>query len=178
MKTLGFLLLTVGFLGGAFYAVKSEVNEVNWTLFVPFALTAAIGVAMSRFADRRVAQEVIADGGGLEELRAALDRIVDNVRALDAAKAGMNPYEFHSRIDEFFPTDLLIFVEARKRIGDIHGLQSYAEVMNEFAAGERYLNRVWSASADGYIDEVLKYVTRSRTQFEQTQQILARLEAA
>jgi len=38
-------------------------------------------------------------------------------------------------------------------------------VMSSFAAGERYLNRVWSASADGYIDEVNAYLDKAREQF-------------
>jgi hypothetical protein len=37
--------------------------------------------------------------------------------------------------------------------------------MNSFAAGERYLNRVWSASADGYIDEVNTYIEKAKEQF-------------
>jgi hypothetical protein len=39
--------------------------------------------------------------------------------------------------------------------------------MNYFATAERYLNRVWSASADGYIDEVNEYMERSEQQFEE-----------
>jgi hypothetical protein len=37
--------------------------------------------------------------------------------------------------------------------------------MSHFAAGERYLNRVWSASADGYIDEVNTYLDKAQEQF-------------
>jgi len=47
----------------------------------------------------------------------------------------------------------------------MHGLQAYADVMSSFAAGERYLNRVWSASADGYIDEVNAYMEKAQAQF-------------
>ena len=36
----------------------------------------------------------------------------------------------------------------------VFGMQNYADVMSNFAAGERYINRVWSASTDGYVDEV------------------------
>jgi hypothetical protein len=46
------------------------------------------------------------------------------------------------------------------------GLQAYAEVMNPFAAGERYLNRVWSTSTDGYVDEAHRYIDMAREQFE------------
>ena len=37
--------------------------------------------------------------------------------------------------------------------------------MSCFAAGERYLNRVWSASAGGYIDEVNAYLDKAQEQF-------------
>jgi hypothetical protein len=39
--------------------------------------------------------------------------------------------------------------------------------MNYFATAERYLNRVWSASADGYIDEIVEYMEKSEKQFEE-----------
>ena len=44
-----------------------------------------------------------------------------------------------------------------------------------FAAAERYLNRVWSASTDGYIDEAHTYLGRSREQFDEARKILDRL---
>ncbi len=37
--------------------------------------------------------------------------------------------------------------------------------MSAFAAGERYINRVWSASTDGYEDEVRRYLERALNQF-------------
>jgi len=39
--------------------------------------------------------------------------------------------------------------------------------MGYFASGERYLNRVWSASADGYIDEVAAYLDKAQLQFSE-----------
>jgi hypothetical protein len=33
--------------------------------------------------------------------------------------------------------------------------------MSAFLAGEHYLNRVWSASADGYVDQVNEYIGRA-----------------
>lgn len=38
--------------------------------------------------------------------------------------------------------------------------------MTHYAGGERYLNRVWSASADGYVNEVKDYLERSLEQFQ------------
>ena len=61
--------------------------------------------------------------------------------------------------------DLTRFVDARESIAHVYGLAAYGDVMSSFAAGERYLNRVWSASADGYIDEVNTYIEKAREQF-------------
>ena len=45
-------------------------------------------------------------------------------------------------------------------------LKAYAEVMNRFAAGERSINRVWSASTDGYIEETSDYLEKAAAHFE------------
>ena len=49
--------------------------------------------------------------------------------------------------------------------------------MSRFAGGERYLNRVWSASADGYIDEVHAYLTKARDQLADARDYLYQLDA-
>ena len=48
------------------------------------------------------------------------------------------------------------------------GTAVFAAVMTEFASGERYMNRAWSASswADGYVDELEESVQYARTFFE------------
>jgi len=50
-------------------------------------------------------------------------------------------------------------------------------VMSCFAAGERYLNRVWSASADGYIDEVNDYLDKAKEQFTESLEKIRQLKA-
>ncbi len=52
----------------------------------------------------------------------------------------------------------------------VFGMQNYADVMSNFAAGERYINRVWSASTDGYVDEVNLYLGRALDQFREAHQ--------
>ena len=69
-----------------------------------------------------------------------------------------------------FIDDINTFVEARKSIIHRFDMQSYADLMNHFAAAERYLNRSWSASADGYIDESYTYIAKAAEQFEVTKQ--------
>jgi hypothetical protein len=54
----------------------------------------------------------------------------------------------------------------------LFGLQTYADIMSHFATGERYINRVWSASADGYDDEADAYLKRAAGQFDAAKQQL------
>ena len=178
MKTIGYVLLTVSFLAAAGVAVQTDENIVEWTLFGPLVVVGAIGVGLARFGIHRQSKNAIIQGGGLRPVVESINCIVSNIQTLDGEKDQLDPYAFHDRIDELFALELERFVDHRKRIGDIHGLQSYAEVMNEFAAGERYLNRVWSASVDGYIDEIQTYIVKARAQFERTQEILNRIETA
>jgi hypothetical protein len=51
----------------------------------------------------------------------------------------------------------------------LFGLQTYADIMSNFATGERYINRVWSASADGYKSEADSYLSRAAEQFRNAQ---------
>lgn len=178
MRALGYLLLAAGFLGSAFLAVRTAENEVPWGWFVPALAVAVAGVVIARMSIHRETRHEGALAENVAVLKTSMDRVVENVTRLDAEKDGLNPYDVHGRIDALFPDDLTRFAEARESIAHVHGLQAYAEVMNEFAAGERYLNRVWSASVDGYIDEVREYLGRAREQFVRTQEILARLQAA
>ena len=55
-------------------------------------------------------------------------------------------------------------------------LAVYADVMSHFATGERSLNRVWSASADCYGDEVTAYLEKAQSHFAQALQKVRQLE--
>lgn len=174
MKNVGYLLITAGFILGAFKAAQSVENEVAWGgYFLGFGLS-VLGVVLARRAGRVAA----GSGGGSHQIQAlttALDRVVRNIGELDAEKESLFVYDVHGRIDERFPRDLATFVDARMQIAHAFGLQGYAAVMNEFASGERYLNRAWSASVDGYVDEVHASISRSRSQFEVARERLREL---
>jgi hypothetical protein len=57
--------------------------------------------------------------------------------------------------------DLGRFAELREVLVSEFGLDHYAKIMTEFALAERTINRVWSASADGYVDEVRTSLARA-----------------
>ena len=164
MKAVGYLLLTIGFLAGALVSVLDETT-VAWASFIVCIISGVVGVAMIRIGHKK---EHHAEGklaSNMEAINDSLGRIVENIAKIDTEKETMSPYDVRDRIDELVADDVITFVDARESISAVHGLQAYADIMSYFAAGERYLNRVWSASADGYIDEVAMYLGRSRQQF-------------
>jgi hypothetical protein len=175
VRAIGYWMLAVGFLAGAFVSVRTEANAVAWTWFVPALLVAAAGVAMVRRSAHQETRQHATLSANIDRLRRAIDRIAGNIAHLDEEKEHLHPHDVHGRIDALFPADLAEFVEARETIAHIYGLRAYAEVMNAFAAGERYLNRVWSASVDCYVDDVREYLARAREQFSLTRDALNRL---
>jgi hypothetical protein len=173
MKKIAYLLLTVGFLLGA-YSTSLDVQNVDWTLFVIAALASVAGVVVAKRQDSALAQSESV----LETNRSELnDSIANIVRDLDAITAADTPSgdQLRDWIDDKLRPDLRRFAEARESMVHLFGLQTYADIMSEFAAGERYINRVWTSSADGYDAEASKYLVRATQQFKDAQ---AQLSAA
>ena len=164
MKNLGYILITVGFLVSSYFSVI-HAEQVPWSIVIPGLLVGLTGVALVQHSLRGQSKAVDAVRTNLDKLERSLQRIVENITELNARKESINVYDVHDRIDELFMVDLDTFVENRESIGHAFGLQTYADVMTHFATAERYLNRCWSASADGYIDEVHTYLTRAENQF-------------
>jgi hypothetical protein len=164
MKTFGYILITIGFLLGALTAVL-DTEDVLWSSFRRAAGIGVTGIVLVRAGERRKARSKGRLASNMGAIDTSLNRIVENITKLNGQKESLHTYDVRHRIDELFIQDLARFVGARESIAHVHGLNAYAEVMSSFAAGERYLNRVWSASADGYVDEVNAYLDKAREQF-------------
>jgi len=164
MSRIGYVLIVVGFLAGALVAVVDE-EVVRWSNLAAALAAGVMGVILVRISMRQEAQAEGKLATNLDAVDSSLAQIVEKVNQLREEMGDDNPYEARVRIDELLPVHLDTFVEARRSIIHIYGLQAYADVMSPFAAGERYINRVWSASADGYVDEVLEYLEKAAEQF-------------
>ena len=173
MKKIAFALLAAGFVLGA-YATSLDVENVNWTLFVVAAIAATAGVFIAKQQDRARALAGDVLEGNRNELKESIATIVGD---LDAATAGaaQTGEALRDWIDDTIRPHLRRFVDARESMVHLYGLQTYADIMSEFAAGERYVNRMWSASADGYDREASDYLARAAKQFREAQR---QLEAA
>lgn len=164
MRRLGFLLVIIGFLFGAFASVASQ-TEVRWDRFIPAVAVGFAGVVLVRLGQRREVRATERLTSNIRSIQESLRRIAGNMTRLNAEKQSIDPYDIRHRLEQLFADDLSAFVAARESIAYSYGLAAYADVMSSFAAGERYLNRAWCASADGYVDEIHQYLEKAREQF-------------
>ena len=171
MKKIAYALIATGFLGGA-YVAALDVKNVDWVWFSIAAIAAIAGVILSKRADRARATSGELLENNRNELNESLDNIVHDLRQRADGDA-IRGKALRDWIDEVLRPDLRRFVEARESLVHLYSLQAYADIMSEFAAGERYINRVWSAAADGYDEEGDTYLKRATEQFEDARKQLA-----
>lgn len=172
MKQLGFLLLAAGFLGGAF-ATALDVQNVNWTIFAVAALAAIAGLILVKRQASAIARSETVLEVNRGELKDSIQNIVRDLDELNGT-ASRQGSQLREKIDLELRDDLRRFADARESMVHLFGLQTYADIMSAFAAGERYINRVWSASADGYDEEAAAYLKKAAAQFVEAQALLTK----
>jgi len=177
IKIFSLSLIMGSFLGGAFVAVLDPVT-VNWAWMGAILVAGAIGLRMYRKAHHLEASSGHRLSGNMKTLQISLARVLANLEDLCGRKEALPVYEARFEIDRLFREDLDNFAEARESMIHVFGMQNYADVMSAFAAGERYINRVWSASTDGYRDEVNAYLVKARDQFTEANGLFMRLQSA
>ena len=167
IRVWGHLLLWTGFLAGAFLSVRrTEVpgapwSTISWPAYGAALLVAGAGVVLLRTTRRASAVAAGEEAGAVEELAAILDRLHATVQQWYGAFDTTNVYRFHEMIDGSLAEDLARFADLREALIAHFDLDHYARVMTEFALAERTVNRIWSASADGYVDEVRTCLQRA-----------------
>ncbi|MGI9236585.1 MAG: hypothetical protein ACR2QZ_04270 [Woeseiaceae bacterium] len=172
MKQLGYFLLAAGFLGGTF-ATSLDVREVDWAIFAFAALAAAVGLILVKRQASAIARSETVLEVNRGELKASIQNIVRDLGELNGPSSKQGS-ELREKIDLKLRNDLRRFADARESMVHLFGLQTYADIMSSFAAGERYINRVWSSSADGYDEEAAVYLKKAAAQFVEAEEQLSR----
>ena len=175
IKTLSLLVIMASFLAGAFITVL-DPTQVNWFWFTPVLTLGVVALLIYTKAHHSEAKASHRLSGNLQILETSLANILGNLETLNADSANLPVYEARFEIDRLLREDLNNFANARESMKHVFGLQNYADVMSAFAAGERYINRVWSASTDGYVDEVRNYLERATQQFREARALFAKLQ--
>lgn len=162
---MAFILVILAFLAGAYLASLDE-QTINWTYFGPIMLVGIIAAIIYKRESNAAAKHGDLLQNNKQVLIDSLNNLLANLEALNGRKDQVPTYEMRFEIDKLFREDLMNFADARESMKHLFGIQHYADIMSSFAAGERYINRVWSASTDGYVDEVMMYVEKALSQFE------------
>jgi hypothetical protein len=170
MKTSGYVLLSGGFIVAA-YATALDVETVSWPFFAAAVLAAVAGVFLIKRHARSLAQSEEVLETNRAELRESVENVVNDLREI-VSSGSLHGEALRDRIDTKLRPDLIRFADARESMVHLFGLQTYADIMSHFAAGERYINRVWSSSADGYDAEAARYLGRAEEQFADAQRQL------
>lgn len=168
MKKFGYFLLIAGFLLGA-YTTALDVESVNWVMFTVAAFSAINGVLLIKRQERGTAKSATVLSANRAELSDSLGNIVSNLEDITGSGEAIATDALRDAIDTRLRDDLRRFADARETLIHLFGLQVYANLMSNFAAGERYVNRVWSASADGYDAEARRYLIKAATRFRDAQ---------
>ena len=175
---IGQILLWTGFLSGAFatvYRIKAQPDEwatINWTWFIGSIVVGVVGIAVFRLGRRVSSTQFEKNQADFATLSPAIDRLRQSVAAIKNELSTLAPSDITKRIDDTCAEDFNTFAEARESIIEEKGMAQYANVMTQFAAAERAVNRAWSAGADGYLDEVESCLERAGILLENTRNLL------
>ena len=181
---IGQLLLWSGFLGGAYAAVlrledaDAPWRTIPWNGYALATFVGIIGIILIRRARANQRQQSAESETGIESLLENLAAAADKVSDIAARLDQLTCEEVLDSIDSECVPLLAEFADGRMAISHRFGTGAYASVMTEFASGERYLNRAWSAAADGYVDEVSASIGHSKSFFRAALDELRQAESA
>lgn len=131
----------------------------------------------------RGAREVAAptdDGSVLPIDAATLARLVAQIEALIAAVRDLPPGGdtiIRDRCDEIQRRWITPLIRGQAGFVAKYGVGRAAEAVSSLAAVERYLNRAWSAAADGYVEEAVASLHIAEQSAHATREQLASLES-
>ena len=171
----------LGFLGGSFASVSQlELKEDKWATVPWLSYGIAMGIGMIGIVLlRRAKQDDLADDTKTEAeysvVQQSLAKLSTAVETL-CEKSQQFPADVLWFIDDQCAEPLSEFAESRQALVKRFGMTVYADVMTEFASAERYVNRTWSAAADGYIDEVNASINRANQHLANARELLASAE--
>ncbi|MEO1528918.1 MAG: hypothetical protein AAFX06_26150 [Planctomycetota bacterium] len=180
MAILGQILLWIGFLGGSLACVFQLENKedkwstIPWGMYAAGAAIGIVGVVLIR-KDKAAKSAAAGDSeSDFETVRDSLQMVADRISSLHDRLDEMTCEDVLTYIDEQCVVPCGDFADGREILINRFGTSVFAAVMTEFASGERYMNRAWSASADGYVDEVEKCVQYARDFFQAASAELAK----
>lgn len=176
------VLLAVGFFAAAFAAVyrledpDNKWMTVPWWLYFSALAIGIVGIVFIRKKGPPSEEDDKKSEAGVDILRSSLTTLNQNINELAKTQEDRSPNEIVQYIDDKLTDPFGEFADSRKAMVDQFGLQVYADVMTQFASGERFTNRAWSAAADGYVDEVRSSLERAQSHLQLANDLLTKAQ--
>ena len=169
MSQVGFLVFVVGIAIAISGGAKLPVDG-DWPDTVPLFLVGCaislLGLVIWRKALAALATSHEASSEKQDAL-SLLNALMEPAKKLGEEIDSLGEEAINSRADTLIETYVLPFAEDRNSIIQEFGMDVGADALCTMAFGERMLNRVWSASADGHVQEARACFPQALAAFEQ-----------
>ncbi len=141
--------------------LENKWPTIPWLWYGLSMAVGLVGVVLLRSTAKSAEQEQGKVKQQFEVVQSSLAALTKNVSILSQKLGEMSPRQSLDFIDQECAPAFSDFAESRNALIQRFGMQHYAEIMTQFASAERFINRAWSASADGYMHEVQTSVDRA-----------------
>ncbi|MCP4198987.1 MAG: hypothetical protein GY762_17725 [Proteobacteria bacterium] len=183
MKTIAWILLMIGLVIASLAASRiDDTLGVSALLFDGTFLLGMGAIIVSIVLNRvSVARKSKTDLSGrliLSDAKKNLEQVLSSLNTIAQNRATMPLNQAVQHIDRLLKNQLFDIVESRLSIIQITGYGSYAAFMSDFAIGERFISRSWSAGVDKYQEESFNYVEKAIPFFEKAQHTLDKISSA
>jgi hypothetical protein len=147
-------------------------SVVPWVWYLSSLAIGIAGVVLLRTSQRTFVPKNEDQGGDLKILENSLNQLVERIERLHDEFSLLLPEQIYQYIDDHCVPSFGEFADARNALISHFGMSVFGEIMTEFASGERFINRAWSAAADGYLGESRDSISRALNFLTQARQIL------
>lgn len=162
MKKLAGFLIIFSFIAGSIVSIQDKVN-VNWLYYSVLLAIGFIGIVILKVQKSKHSKKADYIQTNVEDIKNSLNSICLKMKTFEVKEADLE--NLSKKIDNTFLVDINKFLNSREVLKTRYGIKAFANVMSNFASGERYLNRAWTSSVDGYIDEAKMSIETSKQLF-------------
>jgi hypothetical protein len=165
--------VTIAICGSA----KMPAEGAEWSDALPMFIVGAVIASAAVWWWRSVRADMLANAPAQtapdEDPFQLLAALIPQAKGLVARLDDLTTADLQVEVDALLDAYVLPFAEVRHRVTDKLGMQAGAEILVTLAYGERMLNRVWSAAADGHLPEARACVPEAVDALVEAQRIAA-----
>lgn len=157
--------------------IVNKWPTVNWLWYGLSMAFGIVGVVLLRKTSKSAETESTRVAGEYSIVSSKLAELNQRIGELRTNLDDLAPQDVVEFIDQTCSEPFADFADARNALVQRFGLHPFAEIMTQFASSERFLNRAWSAAADGYMNEVRDSVERSNAHILRASELLKKYES-